>query len=131
MIAKLWLPALIVSFSFPSFAGVYHAGGGCKPATLHVPDKDVHVTSGQNHHGEQVVPADMHASAMDAEFLKSPPIALNLPLNDYIREESFNAALGRAEIQVGTVTHNSEGEVKLNNEILSTAPQEVYSEECK
>lgn len=131
MIAKLLLSALVISVSFPSLAGVYRAGGGCAPAPVHVSDKDVHVTSGQNHHGEQVIPADMHSPSMDVESLKNPPIAMNLPLNAYIREESFNAPLGQAEIQLGTVTHNSEGEVKLNNEILSTAPQEVYSEKCK
>lgn len=118
--------------AFPAMAGgVYHVGGKCRPAAIHTPDASVEAKPGMDIHGREVMPADVNAPPMDIEALKNPPIALNLPIDRYLDERAYNVDLRRAEIQPGVITQGENGQLKLNNEILSTGPQEVYPEGCE
>ncbi len=125
------LMGMVLFAASPAWAQTYHVGSKCKQFTTHVPSADVNVKAGEDAHGNAVIPADINAPPLDTEALKNPPIALNLPINAYIRPESFNADLSDARIQAGTITTDAQGKMMLNNEILSTGPQAVYPEECK
>lgn len=122
---------LVVCMAMPAYAEIYHAGSKCKPLQAHSPDANVEAKPGMDQHGRAVAPADINAPPMDTEALKNPPIALNLPIDAYLKTDAYNADLSRAEIQLGTISQGEHGGVNLNNEVLSTSPQAVYPEYCQ
>lgn len=117
--------------SFPCLAGTYHAGGGCKPLPTHVPAADVAVSAGVGANRQNVLPADVNAPPISHESLTNPPIALNLPLNAYLKPDAYNADLSAAEIQLGTLKADADKGLTLNNETLSTGAESVYSTDCQ
>lgn len=126
----LWVCLAVSLWASPGLAGVYHAGSKCKPLSAHVPDANVAAIPGQDQHGRQVVPADLNAPPVDMEALKRPPIALHLPIDAYLKTDSYNADLSHAEIEAGTITQDAQGGLSLNGNPLSTG-QQLYPEECQ
>lgn len=112
-------------------AATYHAGSDCAPLEAHTPRPDIEARPGYDHKGNQVVSPDLTTSTIDTEALKHPNIALDIPMAGYVDQDKYNADLSRTDIQVGQLKVGEQGEVKLNDQILSTGQQAVYPKECK
>lgn len=112
-------------------AATYHAGSDCMPLEAHTPSPDIEARPGYDHKGRQVVSPDLTTSTIDTEALKHPNIALDIPMGKYVDQDNYNADLSRTDIQVGQLKVGEQGEVKLNDQILSTGQQAVYPRECK
>ncbi len=127
---KTLISAIIIALvAFPVQAGVYTTKTRCKPLNHHAPRADVEAKTGYDHHGNALAPVDANAPPMDVEALKNPPIALNLPINEYIKADRYNVPMDRAEIQLGTIQNDQDKGVTLNGSALSA--QEYYPEECE
>lgn len=128
---RVLIAIMTVLWGAPALATTYHAGSGCKPLGAYTPSPDVEARAGYDAKGRAVASPDLHAPAMDIEALKQPSIALDMPMGSRIDADAYNADFGRADIQVGTLKVGPQGEVRLNEQILSTGQQSVYPKGCE
>jgi hypothetical protein len=115
----------------PAWATTYHAGSDCKPLETYAASPDVEARPGYDAKGRAVASPDLQPSSMDIEALKQPSIALDMPMGAHVKQDSYNADLSRADIEVGRIKLGPQGEVRLNDQILSTGQQSVYPKGCE
>lgn len=128
---RMLIGMMLALWAAPAMATTYHAGSDCKPLETYAPSPDIEARAGFDAKGRVVASPDLHAPSMDIEALKQPTIALDMPMGTRVNPEAYNADFGRADIELGKLKVGPQGEVRLNEQILSTGQQSVYPKGCE
>jgi hypothetical protein len=121
------LAVSLIAIASSAKSETYHVGAGnsgCAHGLMYQEDPSV----------AAMTAPDVNAppeSPIDTETLTHPPLALHLPIEPYLNAPVYNADLSRSELELGTLTLNHRGQLRYNNEMLSSGDSSVYSGECQ
>lgn len=109
-------------------AQTYQARSDCLPLPEHKPSADVNATAGLNAKGEAVASPDLQPSRFNQQF-ENVGIGVNIPLGNYVGENTANFDTSRADIQAGQLQVNTRtGDMRFNGEAIPS--QESYPNDC-
>jgi predicted secreted protein len=110
-------------------AKTYQTSSECEQIQPHTPAKDVAAQDGHGVHGKQVKPANTSQGSEINKQLEYIDIPLELPLENYVKTDKFNADLSNTNIRPGTLTlDRNDNSLHLNGVHVSQPP--LYNTDC-
>lgn len=104
-------------------------GHDCAPLQPYQPIDNVEVKTGEGASGTKVQGADLVAPHPIQNQLKYIDIPLELPIDNYVNSDRYNADLSATNVRPGTITlDNTDRSVRFNGVNLSDTP--LYNPDC-
>jgi hypothetical protein len=114
--------ALLCLIAFPAMAATYTTKGvgDCANVTRYQQADGVEYEPGTDAKGWAVAPADINPPALTADDFSDVDIGLNIPVDPYLKDDTYNYDDKRSDIQLGTINVQRDGQTSVNGKRIDS-----------